>query len=273
MSDLAERVVRQYAAPDLAATVRAALAAAGKHAPTPDDLAPFDAFHVRGRAATAELAERLPLAGLRVLDLGSGLGGTARFLAHTHGCDVTGVDLNDTYCAVATELSDLVGLARRTRFHRGSATELPFEDGAFEVVWTEHVQMNIPDKDAFYGEAARVLQPGGRMVFHDIFGGDGPLRWPLPWADGPELSFLVRPEQARRAMEAAGFEVEQWEETSARSVAFFDTVLGRIRTEGPPVLGLHLLMGAAALPKLDNLLENLRAGAVTTVQGVLRSPA
>ena len=109
----------------------------------------------------------------RLLDVGSGLGGTARYLTVSCGCDVVGVDLTEAYCRVAEELSRRVGLEEATRFQQGSALALPFDDAQFDIVWTEHVQMNVEDKSGFYGELARVVKSGGRLAFHDIFAGTG----------------------------------------------------------------------------------------------------
>ena len=140
----------------------------------PADLAPVDEFHIRGREATVELARRASLTpGLRVLDVGCGLGGSARHLAAEHQCQVTGIDLTQEYVDVANALADLVGLRDRVAYRQASALEMPFDDGSFDIIWTEHVQMNIADKHAFYGEIGRVIRPKGLLLFHDIFLGDG----------------------------------------------------------------------------------------------------
>lgn len=112
-----QEVARHYAHGNLEAAIDAALAAAGKDPArlAPEDLAPVDEFHIGGRMATAELAAQLGLApGLHVLDIGSGLGGTARYLAEAHGCVVTGIDLTADYVRVATALAARVGLSDRS---------------------------------------------------------------------------------------------------------------------------------------------------------------
>jgi SAM-dependent methyltransferase len=71
---------------------------------------------------------------------------------------------------------------------------MPFDDGTFDAVWTEHVQMNIADKHAFYREIGRVTRSKGMLLFHDIFAGKGgPLHYPVPWAEESSISFLVAP--------------------------------------------------------------------------------
>lgn len=163
-----ERSVQaHYRTEGLLDRILAGLRAAGMdpEAPTVDDLAPADEFHSLGRVATKDLAELAALKpGTRVLDVGSGLGGPARFLATTYSCDVTGIDLMPEFCTVATELSRLTRLTERTRFRQGNALALPFDEGTFDYVWTIQTQMNIAAKRQFYGEIMRVLRP--RRAIH-----------------------------------------------------------------------------------------------------------
>jgi SAM-dependent methyltransferase len=105
-------VQAHYRTAGLLDRIVAGLREAGKDpgAPTVDDLAPADEVHSMGRVATRYLAELADLKpGTRVLDVGSGLGGPARFLAVTHGCDVTGIDLVPEFCSGASELSRRTG--------------------------------------------------------------------------------------------------------------------------------------------------------------------
>lgn len=241
---------------------------------TVDDLAAVDAFHIRGRAATEELARLASLSpGRELLDVGCGIGGTCRYLAAEFGCRATGVDLTGVYCEVATALSARVGLGDRTSFRQASALELPFDDAAFDVVWTEHVQMNVADKAGFYGELARVLRPGGQLVFHDILAGSEPdLHFPVPWAGEASISHLVDPETLRGLLDGLGLTALHWEDRTDESIAFFRTVLERVRDEGWMPVGLHLLMGDDAATKFGNVLRNLEEGRVRVVQAVYTRP-
>lgn len=269
-----DAVGRHYAVGDLLTRIETALELAGKDRAhlTPRDLSPVDAFHVRGRAATEELADLAEIGpDTRVLDVGSGLGGSARFLAESCGCKVTGIDLTPEYCDVANTLSGWVGLADRTAFEAGSALAMPFVDGAFDLVWCEHVQMNIEDKAGFCREIARVLAPGGRFVFHEVFGvAGGEPRYPVPWADDPGLSHLVTAAAARTALEAAGLRADIWRDTTAATVTWYEGVSARL-AGGPPPVGLHLLMGESTMPKLHNLGGSLRDGLLQAWQGVFSS--
>ena len=230
----------------------------------------MDEFHIRGREATLELAGRMNIeAGMRVLDVGCGIGGSARHLASESGCHVTGIDLTRDYVEVATALAARTGLAQQVAFHHGNALELPFEADSFEIVWTEHVQMNIADKATFYGEIARVLKPGGRLLFHDIFSSDGSEPWyPVPWAGDASISFLAQVDTMPDILEAAGLQVLEWEDRSADSLEWFMNIVARVRATDPAPLGLHLLMGASALPKFENLIRNLQESRITVIQSV-----
>jgi ubiquinone/menaquinone biosynthesis C-methylase UbiE len=237
---------------------------------TPADLAPVDEFHIRGREATIELANRVTLEpGQRVIDVGCGLGGSVRYLADTHHLQATGIDLTTEYIEGARALADIVGLHERVTFRQGNALALPFDPESFDFVWTEHAQMNIADKQAFYAEMARVLVTGGRLVFHDIFQGQGgSLHFPVPWAEESAINFLSDPEVVQKVLEAVGFRILEWEDKSHQSLEWFRTAVERLQRYGPQPLGLHLLMGATAKAKFENTIRNLQEKRIVVIQAI-----
>ncbi len=249
-------------------SIQDALTAMGKNMDhlIPADLVLVDAFHLRGRESTLELADRAGIQpGLIVLDVGCGLGGSVRYLASELECNVTGIDLTEEYVNVATALSKLVGLENKVQFHHASALELPFENETFDLIWTEHVQMNIEDKRLFYEEIFRVLKPGGRLLFHDIFLGDaGEPHYPVPWASEPSFSFLWPLNKVRNTLEAIGFSITNWEDKTRPSEEF----LKKMKEAGPQPLGIHLLMGDTALIKIQNVLRNLQENHICVIQAV-----
>src|SRR5215831_14515857 len=139
------RATNQYwGRADLERAILDALAAAGKRtdALTPDDLAPADQFHGGGKKATDRLARLARLtSGMRVLDVGGGLGGPARTLAAEHGCHVTIVDLTESYVRTGEALTKRLGLADRVIHRMGDALSLDLPDAAFDVVWTQNSGM------------------------------------------------------------------------------------------------------------------------------------
>lgn len=272
MTRTAEAVARHYGRGNILNAILSVLRTSGKDLMqlTPADLAPVDEFHLRGREATVELAQRAQLQpGQRLLDVGCGLGGSARYLAAEHRCVVIGVDLTEEYIEVARELSRLAGLQDRVAYQAASALDLPFEDATFDVVWTEHVQMNIEDKHALYFQLTRVLVPGGRLVFHDIFqGAGGAPVFPVPWAQDASISFLVPPDEVRAILEKLGLRVLDWEDKSQQSC---DWLANKLAQPAAP-LGVHLLMGENARTKFQNVARNLEQGRVVVLQAVAQRP-
>ena len=183
MPSTEELTVAHYARAELEQAVLAGLEALGAGStPTTDDLAAVDEFHMGGHAATIALTAGLPLSPeTRVLDIGAGIGGAARHLATAHRCRVTGIDLTPDYVETARRLTRLLSLDDRVDFELGSAVDLPFDDGRFDVVTLLHVGMNIAEKERMVSEVQRVLRPGGVFAVYDVMRtGPGEPAFPLP---------------------------------------------------------------------------------------------
>ena len=128
--DVESQVAAHYGRSNLERTILEALSGAGKDIEklAPADLSGADEFHLGWRAATEELARQLGLtAEMHVLDIGSGLGGPARYFAETYGCRVTGIDLTLEFVEAANALTRRCGLAGRVKFEQASALSLPPE--------------------------------------------------------------------------------------------------------------------------------------------------
>ena len=236
------------------------------------DLAPLDEFHVRGLAATAELAAELRLTpGATVLDVGSGLGGPGRFLAVTYGAHVTGVDLSPPFVEAASMLSERTGLVDRTTFTVANALDLPFDDTSFDHAWTQHVAMNIRDRGRLYSEIFRVLRPGGSLAIYDVVLGDGgPLIFPVPWARGPGISFLLSADAMREALGQAGFEVVSWADTTVIANEWIARQRdARSRAPSSPAVGLHLVTPPDFPMMMANLGRNLVEGRARLLQAIV----
>jgi len=256
-----KQVSAHYTHGDLLNAIDAALAKAGKNPATPslEDLAPIDEFHVRGREATAELGAHLGLQQEhRVLDVGSGLGGASRQLATIYKCQITGIDLTEEYCRVATELASRVGLSDYVRYEQANALEMPFTDNSFDTAYTQHVAMNIADKAGLYREIARVLKPRGRFGIYDLLQGQGgPVLFPVPWAQDASTSFLASPDEMRGLLSKAGFDVTNWNDTSEIGKEWFKAVNKRLAESGPSPLGFQVLLGADFATMAKNQVRNL----------------
>ena len=121
-----------------------------------------------------------------MIDVGSGIGGPSRYLASKFGCHVTGLDLVEEYCRVADSLAKRVKLDNLLTYRQGDATQMPFDDTTFDVVWTQHASMNIADKKKLYSEMYRVLKPGGgKLAVNETYKGssdmdDSSIYFPVP---------------------------------------------------------------------------------------------
>lgn len=263
-------VVSHYAgAGDLSSAIRSALTDAGVDLEgiSTTALAPVDEFHIRGRAATLEIAAALAVdADSTVLDIGSGLGGPARTVAEVVGCHVTGIDLTPEFCETAAELSRWTGLGDRTRFAVGDATSLDLPDAAFDAAMSVHVAMNIADKAGMYREARRVLKPGGRFVVYDVLQGPGgDVHFPVPWARDASTSHLATPEEMRSLLTGAGFSVLTEADSSESSREWFGAMSARIAESGPPPVTFAAFLGSDFAEMARNQVANLAEDRIRTV--------
>jgi SAM-dependent methyltransferase len=271
--DEPEEITQHYERESLVEHLRTALAKSGlgEKQLSARDLAPLDQFHSRGLAATVELAKGLPITeATRVVDIGSGLGGPSRYLAETYGCTVQGVDLSQSFVEAAHFLAERSGLEGKVAYQRGNALSLPFSAGAFDLAWTQHVAMNIGDRAALYGETFRVLRPGGHFAIFDVVAAsEEPLHYPVPWASGPETSFLVTADEMRAVLANQGFRITSWTDCTEAGVTWFlEREAERTQSSTPPLLTLGAVMGPAFGQASVNLRRNLSEGRAALIQAI-----
>jgi ubiquinone/menaquinone biosynthesis C-methylase UbiE len=263
-------VAEHYGRAGLEDLVLAALARQGKDLKEVlyTDLAPLDEFHVGGLESTQELAGQMDLRpGSRLLDVGSGLGGPARYVAAEYGCRINGIDLTEEFVKVAASLTRLLNLDHLADFQQASALALPFEPNTFDRAWMIHVGMNIPDKTSVYREVRRVLKPNGLFVIFDFMrAAEGPLRYPVPWAVSQETSFVSDVAGYRQALADAGFRVIRERGRRAFAVDFTQRMMARMAESGPPAVGLHLLLGDKAPVMARNMLSMMEDSLIEPVE-------
>ncbi len=271
MADALDGVRDHYHQAGLVDRLKTALTALGPldQRLTPQQLSALDQFHTRGLAATIELAELVGItADMAVLDLGSGVGGPTRFLAQTYGCRVTGVDLSPSFVEAARYLTERTGQSGQVSFQAASALELPFEDGSFDVVFLQHVSMNIPDRARLYREIRRVLKPGGRFATFDVVSQGREPHYPVPWARTPATSFLLTAAATREAIESAGFRALAWQDDTEAAKSWFS----KLRASGPPPSpNLGVVMGPDFVELAANLGRNLMEGRLGILTAVLET--
>lgn len=266
-------VERHYTRGDLGKRILEGLRKAGKDTERlrPEDLALVDQFHIRGRAATFELAKLVGIqSGWSVLDVGGGIGGAARLLARELRCQVTVLDLTDEFVRTGAMLCERMDLAGLVHFRHGSALAMPFDKGRFDVVWTQHCTMNIEDKDRLYDEAHRVLRPRGRLAMHEVVAGPvQPAHYPVPWAVDATTSFLLSQAELRKLIARFGFRELSWQDTTAASLEWFKRVaLPPLPETSPPPLGMHLVLGEGAPAMMRGQVRNLEERRLEVVQAV-----
>ncbi len=275
MGDRSE-LLGHYGAGSFLGRLKAALAAAGlgDNPLEPSSLAPLDQFHARGLAATVELAEAIGIQpGESIIDIGSGLGGPSRYLAANYDCRVIGVDLSPWFVEAASFLAERCGLDDRVGYRCGDALALPFEDARFDIAWTQHVAMNIADRDGFYAEAFRVLRPGGRFAIYDVVAREGQdVLFPVPWSRTPGTSFLLTAAEMRTMLARLGFQSHAWTDSSDAALRWFAEQRIHRASSTPPALGLHLAMGPEFPVMVANFERNLSEGRIGLVQAILARP-
>jgi ubiquinone/menaquinone biosynthesis C-methylase UbiE len=267
------KVREHYAATGLTDLIRSALETIAPEGETLTvaQLAPLDQFHLRGIVATEELARAAGLEpSSRVLDLGCGIGGPARYLAATFGCMVTGVDLSPGFIDAATYLTARCALSDRVTFQTGDALHLPFEDGTFDAVFLQHVAMNIEDRPALYAEVRRVLAPAGRFVAYDVLLRDEEVAYPVPWARDASTSFLLSEVDTRTLLENAGFQAQLWRDDSQKVSDWFTTTMAGAPPNRPGFgLNLGVVLGAEFQAMTANLARNIRENRLGVLSAVM----
>jgi ubiquinone/menaquinone biosynthesis C-methylase UbiE len=268
-------VASHYSRGDLLSRLNAALTDDGADPdhPTMQALAPYDQFHGRGLEATIEVAGLMQAGPSdHLLDIGSGIGGPARYFADRFGCKVTGIDLTEEFCDVARHLTRLLGMQDRIAFEAGDALAMPFADATFDGAYSMNVSMNIADKGALYREIHRVLKPGAWLVLSEIARGEGAeLDYPTPWAASARTSFLATPEETRRGLAEAGFAVVSLRSTAAAARAFGARSRAMVeRGEKPPHRAVTLIHADVATQAVSNTARGLTEGRIVPIEILCR---
>jgi len=271
MTDVLNSVRDHYRAIGLTERLKSALSALGTEDQRlpPQQLAALDQFHTRGLAATTELARLAGItADMSVLDVGSGIGGPARFIAAACGCRVTGIDLSEPFVDAARYLTERTGQSGQVSFQVASALQLPFDDGRFDVVLLQHVAMNISDRAKLYREIWRVLVSGGKFATFDVVSNNCEPHYPVPWARTPATSFLLTAAATREAIEQSGFRTLTWQDDSEAAKAWF----AQLRASGPPAPpNLGVVIGPDFAELSANLGRNIMEGRIGILTAVFES--
>ena len=274
----ASDVSGHYTSGDLLARLEARLREDGVDPgrPTFEALAPYDHFHGRGLEATEDMANRLLVSETdHILDVGSGIGGPARYFARRFGCRVSGIDVTAEFCDVARHLTSLLALEERVSIDQGDALAMPFGAAVFDGVYSMNVSMNIADKRALYHEIHRVLKPGAWLGLSEVVQGPGgEPDYPTPWARTASSSFLAILAETRANLVASGFTVESLRETTEASFAYAGRSRAVVEAGGkPPHRAVSLIHGALAEEVMANAGRALRERHTLPIEVVCRKVA
>lgn len=237
---------------------------------TRDDFSAFDEFHIRGKQATIILANMVPVKeGMKILDLGSGVGGPARTLASEYHTEVVGLELVEEYYQTAKILSELVQMQEVTKFIHGSALDVPFENESFDLVWLQHMSMNILDKKKLFSEVYRVLKNDGKLAFYEICKGSGnSFYFPVPWATNQKINHLISISELLSLLNQLGFKEIITENVTQNSLTWFKGVLEKAKLGPVNPLGLQLVAGDDFGLKAKNIVKNFEEENIEVILGV-----
>ncbi len=267
-------VEQHYDVADLCERIKSALAGVGKDFEnlTTDDLFFFDEIHIGGRRETRLIAENFSLCkGDLVLDIGCGVGGPARTLAHEFGCRLVGIDITRSFCRAADMLTRLVSLEDAASFVNADAVQLPFVERSFDAVWMQHTALNIEDKRELFSEIHRVLKSGGELILHEVVSGNtNSMHYPVFWAAGDDTNHLSTESELRLGLEDAGLRTQQWEDVTARSLEWYRRLKARSSSKASkPLLDISVVVERDVPAKIKNLVRNLDAGNIRVIQAKL----
>lgn len=267
-------ICKNYRHGDLLNAIQIALAQSGKSVDkiTIEDLAPVDEFHIGGRQATEHLFNQLTITEKdHVLDVGCGLGGASRYVAHRYNNRVTGIDLTEEYITTGNALCAWVHLDKQINLHQGSALSMPFHDETFDAAYMMHVGMNIEDKVQLFKEVYRVLRTGASFAIYDVMQiNNGELTYPVPWSTEKGTSHLASPKHYKQALEKAGFEVSKENNRHEFALDFFKHLRAKTKANGEsPPLGLNTLLQESAAIRVKNIIHGLKEGYIAPVEMIV----
>ncbi len=269
--DYIEAINNQYGQINLGSKILAALQGEGKDSieSIQEALERIEELHSRGRKATMELAQKAGLKeNMRVLDVGSGIGGPARTLALEFGSHVTGIDLCQEYCQAAKIINQRLDLIEKIEIQQGNALKMPFDDGSFDFVMIQHVLMNIENKKCLFSQIRRVLRPKGLMAIYTICAGAiSPIYFPVVWANDSTLSFLLTPQELFQLIIKSDFKEIFWEDDTSKIIEGFQRKKLKKSSTIPRPINFELVIPNIA-EKRRNIIRNFTEGRIVVIQGV-----
>ena len=225
-----------------------------------EDLFPIDQYHARGIAATVDLGKRMPISeNEKIIDIGCGLGGPARYFAKRFQCFITGVDITPSFVQIGNEFNKLTTMTNKVELLVGNGEVLDFDNEAFDGGYSQHVTMNISDRIKFFSEAFRVLKSGTFFAFTEHgLGPNGNPIFPLPWADTEDMSFLLPLEKTLSILKQTGFSDIEIVETADKYISGYEKLIKPKPENKNPVLGIHVIGGDSMNERSRNSMQSIK---------------
>ncbi len=239
-----------------------------------EQLYPFDQLHGRELLATRDHAARLdPQRDDHLLDVGSGIGGPARYFAATYGCRVTGIDVTPEFVAAARDLTSRCGLGDHVTFIETDAVATPAEDESFDHAYSFYVGMNLPDKLAILTEIFRLMKPGGRLIWTEVTAGEGAPTYPLPWSDNAADSHVRTREDLLDHFTAAGFRIQAVEDETHAHLELAKKMKDSNRLPTPDQMQANqVVLGQDFVARRMNYIASLGEGTIASTLIEARKP-
>jgi len=169
---------------------------------------PGEDIATASRRTVEYLAEQLqPLPKqTRILDLGSGFGGAARYLASEYGAQITALNLSEVENERHRQLNERAGLTDKIEVIDGNFEDIPCNDASFDVAWSQDALLHSGERDKVLREVNRVLAPGGQFIFTDPMQADNCPKGVLqPILDRIHLESLGSPSFYRASADSLGW--------------------------------------------------------------------
>ena len=225
-----------------------------------EDLHPIDQYHARGVEATKELAEKLKVdKNHKIIDIGCGLGGPARYFAKHFQCKVTGVDITPAFIEIGNDFNKKTKMDDKVSLKVTNGKTLPFDIEEFDGAISQHVTMNVKNRDLFFSEIYRVLKKKSFFAFSEHgLGPKGNPIFPLPWADNEDMNFLKTPSSTVEILQKVGFKDISLVETGAKYMESYEKSLKRKKEFEIPTLGMHVIGGPTMFERQNNSLLSIK---------------
>ncbi|MBT8339491.1 MAG: methyltransferase domain-containing protein [Desulfatitalea sp.] len=208
-----------------------------------------DSIFIASRRTVERIASHLTLGpDHRVIDLGSGYGGAARYLAKTFGCHVTALNLSEVENQRNREMNKIQGIDHLIDVIDGSFEDAPLPDSTFDVVWSQDALLHSGDRKTVIEEVARLLKPGGSFIFTDpMMADDCPKQVLKPICDRIHLDSLGSPSFYRETTRRYGLEEVGFDEHTGQLTTHYKRILQEtLRQE-------QILSGVVSQTYIDNM--------------------